>query len=103
MTSEEKFAEQYGMDIDRVHVLFRDARRLSRLGVKVCNGDQHPRNKNPEDKSENARLWQHVLDVDAAAFERYAQQYGFKGIEFNGLTPSLITKDGYTVILPLGD
>src|SRR5688500_11797527 len=103
MTSEEKFGQQYGMNEDRVRVLFRRARALAKLGVKVCNGDPHPKNRNQDDKSENARLWQHVLDCDAVEVERYAQQYGFKGIEFNGLTPSLITKDGHTVILPLGD
>lgn len=99
MTSAERFAHEYGIDVDRVAVLVRLGVECAQLGTHECNGDPHPRNPDKSDKNVNARLWGHDRDVAAAELLRYAETYGFTAVEFNGLYPTL-KKNERDVYLP---
>lgn len=89
ITPQERFAKEWNVDIDRVAVIVRLGNECASLGVKECNGDPHPRNPDKTDKNKNAQLWGHDRDVAAQELLRYAESYGFTGVEFNGLYPSL--------------
>jgi len=98
--AQERFATEYGVDIDRVPVLTRLADECARMGEKECNGDPHPRNPEPTNKSESARLWGHARDVAAAELLRYAERFGFVKVDFAGLRPCLRDKAGRYVEIP---
>lgn len=89
MTTQERFATDWGIDIDRVLVIVRMAKECKRLNEKFSNGDPHPRNPDPADKNRNAELWGNAVDVAANELLRYVERFGFTGIEFAGLGPTL--------------
>lgn len=99
MTERERFAADYGIDVDRVGKMARYAAEAKYHNEKACNGDPHPLNRNPEDKNRNSELWAHRVEIDANELLRLAQQYGFDSVEFTGLRPCL-KKAGRFVEIP---
>jgi hypothetical protein len=89
MTRRERFAEEYGMDLDRVHKLVRMAAECKSLNERYSNGDPHPESRVSSDKNRNAELWSNALDVATAELVRFVQQYGFDGVAYTGLAPTL--------------
>ncbi len=90
MTTQERFAEDWGMPVGRVEQLVGLARECAQLGEHVCNGARHPRNKlHPEDKNKNAQLWGNAQDVATAELLRLAESYGFTDVIYAGLGPTL--------------
>ena len=99
MTTQDRFAKDWGMDIDRVHKMVRIAKDCGRLNEKAVNGDPHPRNSNSEDKNRNMELWQHDCDVSTAELERFVNSYDFQEVAYTGLYPCL-KKDGNFIEIP---
>lgn len=81
-----------------VLILVQTGSKAGRYNERYCNGDRHPRSENPEDKAENARHWK--ADVARAANDilTVAQPYGFTGVEFTGLYPTLKRGNQYVEI-----
>lgn len=95
----ERFAADWGVDIDRVNAFSRLANECKRLNEFATNGDPHPRNRlKRDDKNENANLWTHDLDVLTAELMRNVQTYGFTSVEYTGLRPCLKRGDRFVEI-----
>ena len=94
-----RFADDHGVDIDRVPVIVRLADECCRLNTMYCNGDPHPHNPDPTDKNRNAELWGNATDVAAAELGRYVERFGFR-VEFNGLRPCLRDAAGRYIEIP---
>ncbi len=98
-TTQERFAADWGMDVDRVHKLVRLARECGKLNEHFCNGDPHPANKlAPDDKNKNAELWGNAVDVATADLLSFVEAYGFTGIEYTGLGPTLKSGDRFVEV-----
>jgi hypothetical protein len=95
----QRFAAEHGMTFEDVEKLVKLGNKAGNCGTKECNGDPHRANPNRENKSENARLWHIEGDkVDAQILE-LIKPYGFSGLDYNGLFPTLV-KDGRDVRIP---
>jgi hypothetical protein len=65
-------------------------RYYARIATKELNGDKHPRNDNPADKCENARLWKIEVDRKAERMEAIVKSWGFDHLDFGvGLYPTI--------------
>ncbi len=90
MTTQERFAEDWGMPLDRVGKLVRLARECGKLNEHYCNGDPHPANTHrPDDKNKNAELWDHAHDLASHDLLRFVETYGFTEVVHTGLGPTL--------------
>jgi hypothetical protein len=99
MTVQERFAADFGVDIDRVGVIARLADECCKMNEHECNGDPHPRNPDKADKNKNAELWGHQLAVATAELQRYVDRFGLM-VEYTGLRPCLRDKAGRYVEIP---
>lgn len=97
----ERFAQQHGIDVDRVNVIVRMAQECKLLNEKYSNGDPHPRNPTPTDKARNAELWGNAVGVATAELQRYVDRFGLGWtVEYTGLRPCLKDKAGRYVEIP---
>lgn len=98
MTTQKRFAEDWKMDVDRVHMIVSLAKECARANEHSVNGDPHPRNPVKDDKNANSKLWLHDCDVLTASLERYISSYGFTGVVYTGLGPTLKRGDLYVEV-----
>jgi hypothetical protein len=89
MTTQERFAADHGLPMVAVERIIRTADYCKAANEHVCNGDPHPWSKDKTDKAANARAWEetahgHTQDLLAAV-----RPYGFTGVEYTGLRPTL--------------
>lgn len=66
MTIQERFAQEWGMDIDRVTKLVRLAQECAIINDRKTGGDIHPRNPRRADQNLNRILWGQALAVATA-------------------------------------
>lgn len=54
------------------------ANQRAMITVKVCNGDPHHANRNPQDKNRNAELWETLQIEIEGMLEKEAAKVGLK-------------------------
>lgn len=94
-----KWGERYGITAFEAKQLSRRIDRYGKMREHYCNGDPHPHNARPSDKSRNALLWDLDSEASANSLKKYIKRLGFDGIDFGvGLYPAL-AKGGDTCIM----
>jgi hypothetical protein len=89
MTTQERFAADWGMPLSDVQKLVRLALYAGRCSEKACNGDPHPLGRETDDKAKHAALWNVDGDTIDARILQLIAPYGFTGVEYTGLGPTL--------------
>lgn len=89
MTTQERFAEDWGMPLDSVDTLVWLAKQAGKANKHYCNGDPHPSSKDKSDKSANAGLWGKDVDGFTKRIKNLTEVYGFTDVEYTGLGPTL--------------
>lgn len=88
-TQTEHFAISHCMPISVAKKLFRLHNRAGQLGEYICNGEPHHADNASGEKQENSQLWQREQDKLDKEILCLIKPYGFEGIEYNGLWPTL--------------
>ena len=99
MTTQERFAEDYKMPLEKVELLVRLSKRAGSANEHHCNGDPHPGSSNREDKADNSRLWGNDVDAITGHIARLVQPYGFTEVVYTGLYPTL-KRDSQFIEIP---
>ncbi len=89
MTVRERFAEEWKMPLMDVQRLVYYAVKASKCSEKHCNGDAHADAHDKEDKNECAGFWRSQQQGFDNAIMALVSRYGFTGIEYCGLGPTL--------------
>lgn len=91
MTVQERFADDWQMPLGEVTRLVGLARHIGRCGEHICNGDRMDESSEPDSdkKSHNAHEWGKSQNVYESILLKLIGQYGFTGIEYCGLGPTL--------------
>lgn len=96
----QRWAAEHGMPLDEVYKLVRLVNKAGRYMTYYCNGEPRHPESTTADKSENARLWLAESGKVDARIIALVKPYGFDGLDYNGLSPSLV-KNKREVRVPL--
>lgn len=83
------FAKRYGMPPGKVIELITLAGWATNANTRWCNGDPHADSEDRTDKNKNAACWERDFDKANKQIMELIGQYGFTGLEYNGLSPTL--------------
>lgn len=97
MTTQERFAQHYGMPLEAVAHLVTLAKGAGQANEKHCNGDPHPNSSDSTDKNQNAERWAANVEARTASMTRIVRPYGF-AVVYTGLYPALKRGDQFVEI-----
>lgn len=98
MTTQERFANDYGMTLETVRELVTLAKWAGRGNEGECNGDPHADSPDRTDKAANARCWARDVERITGQIERLVTPYGFTAVVYTGLGPTLKRGEVYVEI-----
>jgi hypothetical protein len=90
-----RFAEDYGMPREAVDQLVGFAVRAGDANEHCVNGDPHPSYPNATDKNFNSQRWGAIVNDLTKQIADLVRPYGFTGIEYTGLGPTLKRGDRF--------
>lgn len=95
------WGKRYGITLADVKTLQWWIDRYAKQRENFCNGDPHPDNPRPGDKSRNSEYWDRSSERTAASLTTIIEDLGFTGIDFGvGLYPALAKGQETCIMVP---